>query len=321
MSRPVVEIVTPSVAQANNGNWRTAARWARLLGARYRVIVQSGWKPGSADARADCLLALHARRSYPAVRDWRERHPGKPLVVALTGTDLYRDLPESAEARASLEAADRLIVLQDHALRMLPRPERAKARVVYQSAAALRPAQKPSSRLNCILVAHLRAEKDPLTALKSWEMLDPADPIRLLLVGAALEPDLAQAVRESHARDPRCRWIGPRPHAWTRQAIKRAHLLVLPSRMEGGANVIVEAVVSGTPVLASRISGNIGMLGTDYRGYFDVGDAPGLARLLNRCRSTPQFYRELVRQCRARSALFRPEREQAALVRVIDELV
>ena len=321
MSRPVIEIVTPSAAQANNGNWRTAARWARLLGARYRVIVQSGWKTGSADARADCLLVLHARRSYPAVCEWRERHPGKPLVVALTGTDLYRDLPESAEAQASLAAADRLIVLQDHALGLLPRPERAKARIVYQSAAALRPAEKPRTRLNCILVAHLRPEKDPLSALKAWESLDPADPIRLLLVGAALEPELARAVREFQAREPRCRWIGPRAHAWTRQAIKRAHLLIVPSRMEGGANVIAEALTCGTPVLASRISGNIGMLGTDYRGYFDAGDSPGIARLLKRCWRKPQFYHELVRQCRARSALFRPAREQAALVRLIEELL
>ncbi len=321
MSRPIVEIVTPYAAQANNGNWRTAARWARLLGARYRVIVQSEWKPGSQHARADCLIALHARRSYPAVRDWRERHPGKPLVVALTGTDLYRDLPESAEARASLAAADRLIVLQDHALRVLPRPERAKARVVYQSAAALHPAVKPLTRLNCILVAHLRPEKDPLTVLKAWEYLDPAEPIRLRLVGAALEPGPALGAGDFQAREPRYRWIGPRAHAWTRQAIKRAHLLVLPSRMEGGANVIVEAVTSGTPVLASRISGNIGMLGTDYRGYFDSGDAPGLARLLRRCWKSPRFYRELARQCRTRSALFRPAREQAALVRLIEELV
>ncbi len=321
MSRPVVQIVTPSAARANNGNWRTAARWARLLGARYRVIVQSGWTPGAADARADCLLALHARRSHPAVQEWRERHPGKPLAVVLTGTDLYRDLPQSAEARASLAAADRLIVLQEHALRLLPRSARAKARVVYQSASTLRPAEKPRTRLNCILVAHLRPEKDPLSALRAWESLDPADPIRLLLVGDALDPDLARATREIQSREPRCRWIGPRAHAWTRQAIKRAHLLLLPSRMEGGANVIAEAVTAGTPVLASRISGNIGMLGTDYRGYFDVGDAPGIARLLERCRSSPQFYRELVRQCRSRSALFRPAREQASLIRVIEELL
>ena len=47
--------------------------------------------------------------------------------------------------------------------------------------------------------------------------------------------------------------------------------------MEGGAHVILEAVQSGTAVLASRIDGNVGMLGPAHEGYFEVGDDAGLA--------------------------------------------
>jgi putative glycosyltransferase (TIGR04348 family) len=319
LPHPIVKILTPYAAQANNGNWRTATRWARLLRSRYRVIVQTASESRSHDA--DCLIALHARRSFPAIRDWRERWPDKPLVVTLTGTDLYRDLPDSVEARASLQAADRLIVLQEDALSFLPRTERAKAHVIYQSAASLRACDKPRTRLNCILVGHLRSEKDPLTAMRAWEFLDRKDPIQLTHVGAALEEVLAEAALDLQRKESRYRWIGPKPHGWTRQAIKHAHLVIVPSKMEGGANVIVEAVTSGTPVVASRVSGNIGMLGEKFTGYFEVGDPEALAGLLKRYWEKPDSYRDLSQQCRARSALFQPEREQSALVRLIQQLL
>ena len=319
MSHPVIKIFTPYTAQANNGNWRTATRWARLLRSRYRVIVQTASESGSHDA--DCLIALHARRSFPAIRDWRERWPDKPLIVTLTGTDLYRDLPESAEARASLHAADRLIVLQEDALRFLPRRERGKAQVIYQSAASLRGCEKPRTRFNCILVGHLRTEKDPLTAMRAWDFLGHEESIYLTHVGAALEKHLAGVALELQGREPRYRWLGPKPHAWTRQAIKHSHLLIVPSRMEGGANVIVEAVTAGTPVVASRVSGNIGMLGDKFTGYFEVGDSEALAGLLKRYWKNPDTYRDLSQQCRARRPLFKPEREQATLFRLIEQLL
>jgi glycosyltransferase involved in cell wall biosynthesis len=110
------------------------------------------------------------------------------------------------------------------------------------------------------------------------------------------------------------------PHAATRQAIKRAHLLIVPSLMEGGANVIAEALTAGTPVLASRISGNLGMLGRDYAGYFPVGDAAALARLVRRCWDQPAFLRGLLGQCRMRAALFSPARERAALTALLREV-
>lgn len=324
MPLPVVRIVTPYGAAANNGNWRTAARWARLLRGRYRAMVQVDALQGEVppgDVAADCLIALHARRSYPAIRAWRDRLPQRALIVVLTGTDLYRDLPDDPQARASLQLADRLVLLQEDALRYLPAKIRRKARVVYQSAPALAPADRPASRLNCILVGHLRAEKDPATALRAWSLLPPDLPLHLLHVGAALDPGLAAECEALMARDRRYRWVGARPHAWTRQAIKRAHLLIVPSLMEGGANVIVEAVTAGTAVLASRVSGNVGMLGRDYAGYFPVGEPQALARLVLRCREDPALHRRLARECRARRARFTPARERAALLRVLSEVL
>jgi hypothetical protein len=83
----------------------------------------------------------------------------------------------------------------------------------------------------------------------------------------------------------------------------------------------MEAVLSGTPVLASRVSGNVGMLGTEYAGYFEPGNNHQLASLLRECRQTQTqedgLLAKLTQACQTRAALFQPEREQADLCALI----
>ena len=116
----------------------------------------------------------------------------------------------------------------------------------------------------------------------------PGLPIRVRHIGAALDPTLGEAARELARGEPRYRYSGPLPHGLARAALRSAHLLVHPSIVEGGANVIVEAVTAGTPVVASRISGNVGMLGADYAGYFEPGDAAALAERLVQALEDPR---------------------------------
>lgn len=302
-------LVTPGTREANNGNWRTARRWAGFLAGVARPIVQTAW-----DGRpADVMIALHAKRSAGSVERFRAAHPDRRLVVVLSGTDLYRDLPRSAEARRSLELADRIVALQSDALTHVPAPLRPKCVVIHQSARPLAAVTKARGRLDCAVVGHLRPEKDPETIWRALAFLSPSLPIRIRHVGAALEPALEKRAREAMARDPRYRWLGPLPHGLARGVIRRAHVLVHPSIMEGGANVIVEAILSGTPVVASRMSGNVGMLGESYPGYFPVGDAKALADCLARLvRGTPAL-RKLAAACRARRRLFLPDAELAAV--------
>jgi len=314
---PSLLLVTPYLAASNNGNWRTAARWARLLSPHYRVIVQAATEPVDSRraAGADVMIALHARRSHAAIAAWRRLRPDRPHAVVLTGTDLYRDWPAGdADTRDAMDHADTLFVLQDDALAQLTPVLQRRARVIFQSARALQPwRNKRDDRLHCILVAHLREEKDPATAFAAWRALPHDLPATLTVIGAALDPALGQAANELAAADSRVQWLGPRAHPWTRQAIKRAHVLVVPSRMEGGANVVVEAVTAGTAVLGSRMSGNVGMLGRDYEGWFDVGNAAALAALVIRCAGERPFLHRLERQCRSRAPLFSPAAEATAL--------
>jgi putative glycosyltransferase (TIGR04348 family) len=318
MPRPHILIVSPASARENNGNWQTASRWLRFLRTRYRVEVASGWAPDSGQPAPDLLVALHARRSAAALAAFRAAFPARPALLVLTGTDLYRDIHTDAAARASLDLANALVVLQPRGLDELAAEHRSKAHVIYQSAPRLRPHRSASTDI--VMVGHLRLEKDPLTYMRAAGLVDVPG-VRLLHIGAALDPQLAAAARDTERTSPHYRWLGPLPHMAARRRLRRCHAMAIASTMEGGANVIIEAVTSGVPVLASSIAGNRGMLGEDYPGYFPPGDSPALARLIERSVLDTAFYARLRRQCAARARLFAPEAERALLLDLVDNLL
>ena len=370
MAKPVVAIVTPAWADANNGNWQTARRWARHVAAKHTVVLIDQWPhgrtqvlgPGAASlsdqgaralaASAQVLMALHARRSAASIQAWHQAHGSRGLAVVLTGTDLYKDLhsPDHATAQAvqqSLAAAQSLVVLQDQALQDLPLEHRHKAQLIFQSTTARRLGPKPDLGrypLRAVMVGHLREEKDPNTLQQAARLLQPEPlpaagsrtrgarralddsgtarlpPIRIDHLGDARDPELASAARATQAACPGYRWLGACTHEQARTRIQRAHVLVHTSRLEGGAHVIMEAVRSGTPVIASRMAGNVGMLGQDYAGYFPVGDAAGLATALQRFQVDADFRATLQQQCHQRAALFEPAREAQCLHTLIQTL-
>lgn len=298
-----------------------------MLAGHYAVRLVKSWPdtPTLQDG-TDLLLALHARRSADSIQAWAQANPQRPLVVALTGTDLYRDIATDAAAQRSLALAHRLIVLQDQGPLALPEALRAKCRVVQQSSTRRQTLRKTTARLRVVVVGHLRDEKWPQTIFEAARLIGPDEGIRIDHIGRDLDPALAEAARATQAACPHYRWWGEVPHGATRSRIQRAHLLVHPSRMEGGAHVIMEAVLSGTPVLASRIAGNVGMLGADYAGYFPPGDATALASLLRQChagQTKPDggMLAALQAQCTLRAPLFEPQAEQNALLSVMQDLL
>ena len=325
MTRQHIWIVSPAPARANNGNWQSASRWARFLRTRYRVTISLQWPdPGTPlpdNAPPDLLIALHARRSAASLHAWTQAWPDRPSILLLTGTDLYRDIDNDASAQRSLEQADALVLLQAAGLQVLPAPLHAKTHVIYQSAATLRPSPAAIRKNPVIcMIGHLRAEKDPLTFMRAAAQVT-APSARLIHIGGALEPALATAAQVTASQEPRYRWLGAMPHGATRQRLKRSHAMALTSHIEGGANVIIEAVCAGVPVLATDINGNRGMLGEDYAGYFPPGDAAALARLIDRTIEDPGFHAQLRAQCDARAPLFAPAAERAALLELVDNLL
>jgi putative glycosyltransferase (TIGR04348 family) len=301
-----------------NGNWQTAQRWARMLrSADYQVTVTDSFT-GQA---ADVMIALHARRSAASVQRWAMERPGHAQAVVLTGTDLYGDIHIDPAAQRSLALADRLVVLHEGAVADLPLAYRPKALVCLQSTPARATLVKTTQHLRALMVGHLRDEKQPRTYFAAARLLAKRADIALDHIGAALDPALGLQASATQAACPGYRWLGTLPHAATRARIQRAHVLVHPSRVEGGAHVVIEAIRSGTPVLASRIAGNVGLLGSDYAGYFEPGDAAGLAALLLQGRDEPTILATLRAQCAARAPLFAPEHERATLITLLHTLL
>jgi putative glycosyltransferase (TIGR04348 family) len=318
-----IGIITPAPPRSRYGNRVTAVRWARILkalGHKARIAQAYEGEP------YDLMVALHARRSYPSIRRFGREHPERPLVVALTGTDLYHDLPRSRTAQKSVELATCLVVLQPKALDELGTHLHEKVRVIYQSTSA-RPWKRFATGVSgargsfdvCV-VGHLRPVKDPFRAAFAARRLPPASRIRILQVGAAMSGAMASRARAEMKVNPRYHWLGEQPRWRVQQILARAKLLVLSSKLEGGANVLSEAIAAGVPVLASLIPGSVGILGEDYAGYFRVGDAVKLRELLTRAETDREFRDKLRSHGRNLAPLFHPARERSAWQRLLKEL-
>ena len=315
-----VQIVTPAPRGSRYGNRTTALRWARLLReSGHRVTVTTEYAGRKA---FEVLVVLHARRSAASIRIFREQYPDAPLVLCLTGTDVYQDIATDAEAQRSLELADRLIVLQPLAAEEVPVDLRWKVRTVVQSARPTPgPGPSPAARtFDLAVVGHLRDVKDPLRAAEASRLLPPSSKIRVVQVGGALDPNLGDAARAEMRRNPRYRWLGELPGWRTRRIMKRSQALVLTSKLEGGANVVSEALSDGIAVVSSDIAGSRGLLGGDYPGYFPVGDSAALAAMLRRLEEEPSFLDDLRERCRRLTPMVLPGAENAALEAVLAEV-
>ena len=323
MAKPHVLIISPALAKANNGNWQTAARWSQFLRGNYRVSCIASTDHLGAMLHPDIVIALHARRSAASLRYFNDNAPTVPRILVLTGTDLYRDIQTDATAQSSLKIATHLVVLQPAGLDELDATLQKKTSVIFQSAKTLKPIQQRTGArhvFKVIMIGHLRAEKDPLTYMRACTLLRET-PIQFTHIGNALDGDMTSHVAATTTATSHYHWLGNQSHAITRQRLKRSDVMVISSVMEGGANVIIEAITSGVPVLASDIAGNRGMLGEDYLGYFPVADAAALAALIQRAATDQKFLTSLQQQCNARQVLFAPERERASVRMLVDNCV
>jgi len=316
MKESPVVIISPALESSNNGNWHTAARWREFLSAQAPTLILQQWD--GEDAMA--MVALHARRSADSIARFRKAYPTRPLALVLTGTDLYGNLASDAAAQHSLQCASHIVVLQQEAIHMLSAEARAKARVIVQSAPRVSCVEAAAYPCDFVAVGHLRSEKDPLTLMLAARHLRGTG-IRIVHIGNALDAALGAQARQTMEECPDYRWLGGLPQSVARQWMACARALVHMSRLEGGANVVVEAVRAQVPVLASRIDGNVGLLGRDYDGYFEAGNASALAELVRRAHEEPSFLARLRGQCAIREPLFDTTAEALAVQRLLGDLL
>jgi putative glycosyltransferase (TIGR04348 family) len=281
------------------------------------VNIQRDWN----GEECDLLIALHAGHSFPAMQRFREKRQRAPLILALTGTDIYSDLEQGADAMRSLDLATRIVVLQELAAGAVPESARGKVSVIYQSAE--RPVISPPREEGCFQVcvlAHVRRVKDPLRAAYAVRELPASSKIQIKHAGAVLDPEFERQVQDEQRTNPRYRWLGPLTHEKAVDLLARSHVLVLTSHLEGGANAVSEAIAVCTPVISSRIPGSVGILGKEYPGYFPVGDSVALREQLQKAESNDRFYRDLQDRVARLRPLVSADREREAWSALLTEL-
>lgn len=306
-----ISLITPAGKLSRAGNRTTAVRWARhLRDLGHRVGVAVTYNGDD----VDLMVALHAWRSAEPIARFRALYPRRLLIVALTGTDIYEFQKTHPDiTRHSMDLADALVCLHGGVGEVIPPSAAAKLHVIHQSAPPLRQPRQPSKRaVDICVIGHLRDVKDPLRAAYAVRDLPAASRLRVIHLGKAHDDTWGQTARAEMARNPRFIWRGEVPGWMVRREFVKTHAMVLSSRMEGGANVISEAIVAGVPVIASDIHGSIGLLGDDYPGYYPVGDAAALRTLLLRAENEPEFLADLATHGQRLAPLFRPEAERDA---------
>lgn len=325
-----IGIVTPAPPDSRYGNRITALRWARILrrlGNRVSILQTYDSKP------YDLLVALHARKSQPSIINFQRQNPAVPVIVALTGTDLYRDIRRNDRAIKSLDVATRIVVLQRKAIDQLQPSWRDKTRLIYQSvedrelggrntgsAETSKHQARSSSNFDVCVIGHLRAVKDPFRTAIAARLLPESSRIRVLQVGGAMTDAMAARARKEVRINKRYKWLGEQSRTQVRRILKKSQACVISSRMEGGANVLSEAIVDSVPILASRVDGNVGILGADYPGYFEFGNTRELAQLLIRLETSAEYLATLRNRVKSLEPLFTPAREQQAWSDLIGEL-
>jgi len=300
-------LITPAPPKSRAGNRATATRWANILKALgHRVEIATQYD----GQNADLMLALHAWRSAEAIQQFADNYPQRPLIVAITGTDAYRFIHSHPEPTLqSIRLADQLVGLHDLISNTLPPDQRHKMNVIYQSAEPIAKRDPYRRYFHVSVLGHLRDEKDPLRPALAARQLPADSSIQIHQYGKACSPEWGDAAQAEMQLNPRYVWHQEIAHYEIRKVYQRTNCLVLPSRMEGGANVISEAVVAGVPVIASDIEGSVGLLGDDYAGYYPVENENALCEILQRCETDSKFYQLLQQQCIDRQSLFTPQKE------------
>ena len=311
-----ITLITPANKYSKSGNRASAVRWARLLreqGHKVHIKVEYNGEP------TDLLIALHAWRSAGAIRMYREYYPEAPLIVALGGTDVNTYLAsDPIVTQSSMDKADILICLHDQVKLIIPKRFQKKLFTIKQSAAPLSVPRKPSIRyFDVCVIGHLREEKDPFRAALAARLVPECSRLRVIHLGKAHTPQWRERGKAEMENNPRYIWKGEVPSSRVRREYARTHLMVISSLQEGGANVVSEAIMAGVPIIASDIPGNIGLLGSNYQGYYPVRDEFKLAKLLEHAETHPKFFRELYLHGRRLRKDFLPSKEAGEWRRII----
>ncbi len=309
-------MASPYPLEMLKGNVVTARRIASLLvEAGLEARVSYLWD----GEEADVLIALHAVKGAEGVFRFKEAFPRGKVVSLLTGTDLYEMLPGGSRiGHQVLGLVDRIVVMTESAIEVLPAEVREKVVVIRKSLEPFELGEvRTEEKMVISVLGHLRPVKRPFATIEAVSKHPEWEEVRVWQIGEALGGDSERLAREWEKRDSRYRWWGGLPRNEGVRLCAAGWLTVNSSLAEGASNAILEAMTLGVPVLASKIPGNIGLLGEGYSGYFEEAD---LEVVLGEIVTGNVDLKEWVAEAKERLGLFSREAETNSWLELLSHL-
>ncbi len=213
--------------------------------------------------------AIDAHYFYPdgVAAIWIGQALGLPVVITARGSDITQ-LPDFPRPRRMIQAAIARaagliavsFALRDRLIELGADPARTVALRNGIDTAMFHPVDRKAARAALGLTGPTLISVGGLIERKRHHLTIAAmrhlPGFALLIVGEGPERAALQAQIESLGLADRVRLLGPQPHAALPQFYGAADAMVLASSREGWANVLLESMACGTPVIASDIPGN-----------------------------------------------------------------
>jgi teichuronic acid biosynthesis glycosyltransferase TuaC len=235
--------------------------------------------------------AIDAHYVYPdgVAAVWLGRRLGRPVVITARGSDVSQ-LPGYAVPRrlirGAIAGAAGLVAvsaaLKDALVALGAPPDKVRVLRNGVDASVFRPVDRQAARQELgltgptlISVGHLIERKGHHRIIEAMRDLPEHD---LIIVGEGPERDRLQSLAARCGVSDRVRLLGARPHDRLPALYGAADALVLASSREGWANVLLESMACGTPVVASNIWGNPEVVGSGNAGLiYDPNTPEGIA--------------------------------------------
>ena len=330
-------LVTSAPPGSEFGSETTSIRWENnlsALGHRVDTSYVFGKSPDTyATTDYELMVAIGAEECDEAITAFLATHADGHLAVMLTGHNLYAQPEVSPIVARNIERASAIIVPNDHAVERLPPQFRDKTHVLYPAVELpeggveaipdppLREERQTDPPQFEVCVAnHLADYSDPLRTAEAARLLPEDSRIFVTHIGRVLDPQWEARVEGESETNPRYDWLGEASWSEARRYIKRARLLSLTSTIDGGGNTIAEAVVLGTPLVATRIPGHVGLTGEDYPGLLETHDERTLAEMMYAVETDPDFREQLDQECARMRPKFDMNSEREGWRKILDSI-
>ncbi|CFY11443.1 Glycosyl transferase, family 1 [Syntrophomonas zehnderi OL-4] len=250
------------------------------------------------------LHAFHGRYTgrllaeYPALNDL-------PFILTTTGTDINYDIHGSEKNYVELawQAADRIVVFNRDFVEVIRQshPELLPKLITIPQGIYL-PAGNYWNRRQLgynnddfifFLPSGLRPVKNIDLALDALEPVYREYPhLRLLIIGADINPDYSQIIRTRISNLPWAKYLGEIAHNQTRGLIEMVDAVINTSQAEGQPQAVLEAMSLGKPCIMTAVPGNLNIIQSGQEGFY-ANDATEFSQAAKIFISNPEVLKKM----------------------------